>query len=1322
MLTQRRRGQDDVAVRDSVWQGPELPRSQTLDEEGPIFMNVCSAEGLERLRELVSAMRLQTVTKCIESQLLSRNVRESGSFQAGASGALQVEDLPPQHVAEVLVMYAELTCDLGRPADGLSALQSAVGIQNDDWTFTAGDQLAPNDSRRGRDSVLRGGNLPWLLRAVGAGDEAFQVFVRPDLLDPSAKLGFLARTFGAMLSSLMRSAFCSAADSAQAQRRPRVVLRQLNQDSRFHYQTALLRCLRDCGRYQDYGLAAAAIFWPHWGQDPGRLLQWISGLDLKAAAEGALLIEVTHWFERLVMADNSLQAGGKLADFAGVCGRGKIRSGSRLSRLLDTDRDRGYVLVGRLLNLLEYEGQLSIAKLIRSSIVIEGSRLLREQALTVRQGHRFAVLCAGERPQRPWHAELVSSLSKATGLLEPADPEFGYQRLLNSGCIAEWGEEWTSEVGLAVARMQRNAGSVADAGRIAEVFVRHFLKENYSEWQQAIGGRPEEFRLQDGRFEGAVRSATLVRWAMLYADTAVVAGRWEEAREAVTFWGGLETRGEVCALDRLLQRAVRGSFQPDLWFEWIQCALRAFCGSLAFPRLSKAQLLKFFAGPGICSLSGILENDFLKTVLTAQRRILFFANCLFVLDGQEPEFVPFCRDVIEAVRKLSFTELRTVEDRRQLSESMQYLRWVLVARGLKGPRESTLCDQCEIPPLLLMNLIEVVENRILLEQMLLRSVQAAEKCPQSRATAECLPEWAMVGSDWNLEKIRSEFTAWFRRIESGATDLHGMALSGCLGQICESSALVAATAVANFEEDVEESDCTEQTESFQRAAASVNSFSITVPPAAIWIRTLFGVDGQLYWWAVRRTPDVDLVEIIGSGQSVRAGARQRLELANLRLDAELEAVWLICCGQWNQDAWPLDSDAEQLLKTGWQGLSAISGGQKRAKTIEGIRETLGLLKKRRLPRTSDIGLRLLESINNRKTADEEQRMLSELWEGLLGILDGTVGNVAKFNLADPGFNPVEWKDRLLNQCCESHRKALQAELNLESLYHNHPALMADSHVILTLEGPLLAAPVAAVSVGEYPLFSLVRSLTTSISLSFDYAARSECGRNRHRTQDQRILSAMWIEPDQRSGVRGLPFLHAGLCELARRYHRQTERHEKDQVQDNWQVVALADGPPLTPQLLTRTLTSEAYQIVVVGGHGFPSKGGVALCEFDGSFLWEGDGNFFHTELIILCACAVGRLSQTASTDVAGLYTRMAANGGTSIVAARWLIDDLHAAWFVLLFLNHYLRLRTEVGSQTPFLRAEALNFARKECRERLQRGGAAAEWHLFTSFDVYGVS
>jgi CHAT domain-containing protein len=136
-------------------------------------------------------------------------------------------------------------------------------------------------------------------------------------------------------------------------------------------------------------------------------------------------------------------------------------------------------------------------------------------------------------------------------------------------------------------------------------------------------------------------------------------------------------------------------------------------------------------------------------------------------------------------------------------------------------------------------------------------------------------------------------------------------------------------------------------------------------------------------------------------------------------------------------------------------------------------------------------------------------------------------------------------------------------------------------------------------------------------------------------------------------------------------------------------------------------------VVVVGADGLVKHSGVQFP----TEVWTGDGaDLGGVDLLVLVACAVGRPQQDRGRDVEGLYARLVANRGRSVVAAKWPIADTEAALLVGDLVSEYLKEFRRTGEVRPFDRSRALNRARQRMLD-----AELVTVHQAAAFDVYGL-
>jgi len=286
----------------------------------------------------------------------------------------------------------------------------------------------------------------------------------------------------------------------------------------------------------------------------------------------------------------------------------------------------------------------------------------------------------------------------------------------------------------------------------------------------------------------------------------------------------------------------------------------------------------------------------------------------------------------------------------------------------------------------------------------------------------------------------------------------------------------------------------------------------------------------------------------------------------------------------------------------------------------------------------------------------------------------------------------------------SHRQvsALNAEWDLTPVWEKLGQRLdwENIDVVFQVQGPLLVMPLAWLNFGGAPLFRRVASTSTAVSLALRYASDVRAGRISKVAH--RALSVHWIGSG-RERYHGLPLLHSAVrCRAG---------------SAAWELRTLGDEPLASAANLAAAL-SQPYGLAVIGAHGNPSEAGVQLADNE---TWCGEcTDLKDVETLLLCSCAVGRLTQNGQRDVEGLYARLATRGARCVVAARWEIADFEAAVFLGEFVNRYIDLEQRQGWLRQFDRARVFNAARQSVLNAGDRIMSVTN-HVASAFDVYGL-
>ncbi|MBX7105103.1 MAG: CHAT domain-containing protein [Gemmataceae bacterium] len=434
-----------------------------------------------------------------------------------------------------------------------------------------------------------------------------------------------------------------------------------------------------------------------------------------------------------------------------------------------------------------------------------------------------------------------------------------------------------------------------------------------------------------------------------------------------------------------------------------------------------------------------------------------------------------------------------------------------------------------------------------------------------------------------------------------------------------------------------------------------------IPPGAVWLRFAFTIDGTLLWWAYLGTGKEPTRLAAGSS---RPGAQGRLDRAVRRYDLGIDLAWLAY--RPNFPSRRIERAFEQALE---QAAAALAGGPP-----DGLIAAADVLQKSaRLSTLADL-LRRWQA-----APDADLHLASDLREAI---------TAARAEPRASGNEPA--RRARLDNLTDQLVAAVASEVSLADLE------VADcdwpsTDLIVQPQGSLWAAPLEWLSFGGKPLYEQVASIGHVVSLA------TRAGGTTSPPAADRLVSAQWLAPPRKLDD-GLALLHVGLKHVAGLH--------------NLAVCGLAESPAATVSAVAWALTGFAPRVAVIAGHGVPAASGVRLMDRP----WSGGGAALGAvELLVLVACAVGRVRESDDRDVIGLYAELAAHHARSVVAARWPIADREAATFAVEVVEQYLRAAA-AGEPNP--RARALARARRALV------GAAAPYgvsrHLAAAFEVYG--
>lgn len=672
------------------------------------------------------------------------------------------------------------------------------------------------------------------------------------------------------------------------------------------------------------------------------------------------------------------------------------------------------------------------------------------------------------------------------------------------------------------------------------------------------------------------------------------------------------------------------------------------------------------------------QDEAPEAIVSASRAIDVTRQWLVDSAAWNTDVVSLCSEavgVITAARDrapATFEEMRTfIEHARGLWNSIQWLLLGEVEYCWITGNESRAIE-LEIQ---LLEWLEQFENRVLVAELRL----VRESGGTGRTSLG--PSWEQGGwafsppwgshelGEWSSDGVRDWLDEHGRLKAGGAShDSHPLGIPYCLG----------------YEDLATGSQILQDSEGENSLPVLLTHLGVEsqaleelIPEGCIWIRALFDHAGCLRWsaWINER----ESLTRLATGES-SPGAAQRLENENQLFDQTTASAWenfrdskLRSSGS-NQRAF---RNFTQAVKAALEKQEVVrEPGQCRRET------TAALLHLREVsPALAQSGTQLLE------------------W------LLGSPEQNAEF----PQACWVHWhadaehRRRLeLDAASQKHLAALAAEWNLSALriQDAHDVDWQSRDILFQVQGPLLAMPLAWLDFGGAPVFEQVASTSTAVSLTMRQASLQRVGSS--AVPHRRLLSMLWDEPQRRQKSFGLPLIHAAARRLA--------------TEVGWEAKSLGDEPRASASNLCRALEDE-FGVVLIGAHGV-SRAGIKLAD---DVEWCGEAaDLSEVDLLVLCCCAVGRLTQNGIRDVEGLYSRLAVHGARCVVAARWPIADLESAILLGEFLKNYLAELEQHGEIRPFARARAFNQARVTLL-RHRDVAVPITAHLASAFDIYGL-
>jgi hypothetical protein len=653
-------------------------------------------------------------------------------------------------------------------------------------------------------------------------------------------------------------------------------------------------------------------------------------------------------------------------------------------------------------------------------------------------------------------------------------------------------------------------------------------------------------------------------------------------------------------------------------------------------------------------------------------------HSLLAVGSAHPRALEACAAVVEYVRRVRNLDQITPEQRRAFLMRLEPLRTTIrsiaLARASQARARGQSSQATEIE-LQLLGWCEALEHRLLVERFV-------ELTGRSCLCTVPLPA-----------NLRPDNWPFAREHEPGSgTPLSGSGPGfslGCLG-VGESAGRV--PSAPPVEEPLGRAG---RMKTLYGRSARERLLPELIPEGVVWVRALFAPDQSLRWWALRRLADGRLVVLADANRVPETC--EEIRQANDRFDRTVEDVW----SAYQYGRLSIDLETWNLLRQFGERSGDPPDDRQRslAQLERPVRAFLERWRACAVLLAGGPGLAeqaehyLRDALRGRSLT----RTRSGKWLENLAALRSCGGAGPRLST-----NPEREQARrqALNQASEEHLKTLQKMFDLSGLWNAGEAAglaWQDTDFLFTVQGPLWHVPLAWLDFGGKPLFEQVASTSKVVSLTLRDLVEGETVPSPH------LLSAHWLPEEDRPHLLGLPQLHAELRDLGKRH--------------GWQVWGLGYDPEARVPVVQAALAGDEprFSLAVVGGHG-DARHGVRLA---GEDLFGGPEGQMHTDLsgldlLLLVACAVGRVQQTGDRDVEGLYTWFAAHGGRSVIAAGWKVADREAATLAAEVVRQYLG-----AAPGAFRRARALNRARRQlllpCEE-----GPAVSWHLASAFEIYG--
>ena len=683
---------------------------------------------------------------------------------------------------------------------------------------------------------------------------------------------------------------------------------------------------------------------------------------------------------------------------------------------------------------------------------------------------------------------------------------------------------------------------------------------------------------------------------------------------------------------------------------------------------------------------GRFSSDPRIRTLSPGNAVAFATTWMKHTDRQGPDFLELCNATVDYIRSVRDEQLAGWQQRREFVATIEPVGIILKKACLARVQSLRVSCRDSLEA-------DTLERRMLewLEQLEFR--QLLESRFQSYAPAEVVEHKREAPSkDWPFLYADD----WKRPDDDTETPLLHHRLGTLNGPSSEFRGCPSATGNRNQLLEKRRRDL------LNRDDVATASLDKLVPQGCVWIRADFDSDGCLHWWAFYHPENGRPVGRRLHGGRSEAGALEELQSAVRVFDMANESAWAnyqgfelrpkvripllrmakqyVGPGPRDRELLPTDilpGPPKELEDAGWHELAMA------AQRLMGSKNARIIPARGRLAQREALAFyKLIESLGHpwsephgsrerdRRRKEELDAATNEFMKALQGSLVG-FDELYEASVCRPG-EPIDW---------------------------------SKTDVLLSASGPLFAAPLSLLPFGPAgkPLYEGVASVSSVVSLVLRAVAEAEAVDT--PPASEQVLSAHFLKEDVwKNGARGLAHLHAELASLCRKR--------------GWRIFGFGDDPKASVANVHGCLLAErdrGFRLAVIGGHGDVEKAGVSLSDA----VWRGDGPLHQIDILVLCACAVGRLRQPAYSvrDAEGLCTQVVANGGRCVLAAKNPIADREAARFLARFAEEFLA--DERGGR--FAAARALNRTRRALVTS-DHDADSVSAHLAGSFELLGTT